>query len=287
MRANLLKSLRSSVSRGVAAGPRQSKLLQFRSPALRSFASVGAGNLLTSLTKENPHVDVVRYEHKNRKWSLNHVDYYSDALAIGFLENGLKPGDAVLCWLPLHFSESMVLQFACSKAGFVFYHLDPTLATTDPETSKKALEQALILSKANILVSQEAADDVNYISLVEDIIPDIDLFDFSSGMPFVCPQFPHLRFPIHTGFDQEQKWGWLPLKHMLVPSENLDEYVDGFEIQGSTPLLGQFTLGGDGVPTAIGKTKTNDEVVQSKVWPTFSLILKKEFHEVEGVGVVW
>lgn len=287
MRAALLKNFRSFVSRGVASRPKRSEILHVKPQAIRCFSSSGAGDMLTTLANENPHVDVVRYEHKNRKWSLSHVDYYSDALAIGFLENGLKPGDSVLCWLPLHFSETMVLQFACSKSGFVFYHLDPSLAITDPETSQKALEQALILSKANILVSQEAADDVNYISLAEDIVPDIDLFDFSTGAPFVCPQFPHLRFPVHTGFDQEQKWGWLPLKHMLVPSENLDEYVDGSQIQGSTPLLGQFTLDGDGVPTDVGETKTNDEVVQSKVWPTFSSVLQKEFHVVEGVGVVW
>lgn len=286
MRATLLKSLRGTASRFVATSPRLSKL-HASAQALRAFASTSAGNVLTALTKENPHVDVVRYKHKNRKWSLNHVDYWSDALAIGFLETGLQSGDAVLSWLPLHFSETMVLQFACSKAGFVFYHLDPSLATTNAELSKKALEQALILSKANVLVSQEAANDVNYISLVEDIIPDIDLFDFSDGMPFVCPQFPHLRFPIHTGFDQDQKSGWLPLKYMLVPSENLDACLDGFQTKGTTPLLGQFTLGNDGVPSAIGKTLTNEEVVQSNVWPTFSSVLKKEFHEVEGVGVVW
>ena len=181
----------------------------------------------------------------------------------------------------------MVLQFACSKAGLIFYHLDPSLATTDPDKAKSALSKALTLSKANVLVTQEAADDVNYISLVEDIIPEIDLFDFAMGKPFVCPQFPHLRFPIHTGFDQEHKWGFLPLRHMLVPSENLDEFVDKFNLSGTTPLLGQFTLGADGVPTGVGKPLTNDEVVKSNAWPTFSSILKKEFHEVEGVGVVW
>lgn len=181
----------------------------------------------------------------------------------------------------------MVLQFACSKAGFVFYHLDPALATTDPGKAKTALSEALALSKANILVSQEAADDVNYINLVEEIIPDLDLFDFSTGMPFVCPQFPHLRFPIHTGFDQEQKWGWLPLRHMVVPSENLDEHLEGAELAGGTPLLGQFQMGSDGVPTGLGKTLTNDQVVKENAWPTFSSVLKKEFHEVDGVGVVW
>ena len=181
----------------------------------------------------------------------------------------------------------MVLQFACSKAGLIFYHLDPSLATTSPGKAKTALSEALTLSKANILVSQEAADDVNYIHRVEEIIPDVDLFDFSDGLAFVCPQFPHLRFPIHTGFDQEQKWGWLLLKHMIVPSDNLDDYLEGEELTGSTPLLGQFELDKDGVPTGLGKTLTNDQVVKNNAWPTFNAILKKEFHEVEGVGVVW
>lgn len=113
MRSALIKSLRTVPSRGAtlttqraAAAAAAARWLQRKIPA-RSFASSSAGNALSAMTKENPHVDVVRYEHKNRKWSLNHVDYYSEALAIGFLENGLKPGDALLCYLPLHFSETV------------------------------------------------------------------------------------------------------------------------------------------------------------------------------------
>lgn len=181
----------------------------------------------------------------------------------------------------------MVLQFACSKAGLIFYHLDPSTAKSDPAKAQKALEKALTVSKANVLVSQEAQDDVNYISLVEDIIPDLDIFDFATGMPFVCPQFPHLRFPVHTGFDQEQKWGWIPLKHMLVPSENLDDHLESYQVTGSSPLLGQFKLDKDGIPTGVAGTLTNDQVSKENVWATYNSILKKEYHEVEGVGVIW
>jgi hypothetical protein len=63
------------------------------------------GQTLANMTAENPHVDVVKYEHKNRTWTLNHVDYFSKALAIGLTEQGLQPGDVVLSWLPDHFSE--------------------------------------------------------------------------------------------------------------------------------------------------------------------------------------
>ena len=112
MRSALFKSLRSVVPR-VATRTTQRAAAAEAATSLgsilksRAFASTSAGNVLSAMTKENPHVDVVRYMHKNRKWSLNHVDYYSEALAIGFLENGLKPGDRLLCYLPLHFSETV------------------------------------------------------------------------------------------------------------------------------------------------------------------------------------
>ena len=73
----------------------------------RRQATTSAGAALASLAAANPHVDVVRYEHKNVKWTLGHVDRSSEALAVGFIENGLRPGDVVLSWLPQHFGEEV------------------------------------------------------------------------------------------------------------------------------------------------------------------------------------
>lgn len=69
--------------------------------------STSGGEQLAALTDAFPHMDVVRYTHKNRTWSLQHVHYYSEALAIGLVENGLQTGDVVLSWLPSHFSEQV------------------------------------------------------------------------------------------------------------------------------------------------------------------------------------
>jgi hypothetical protein len=184
------------------------------------------------------------------------------------------------------FFRQMVLQFACSKAGFVLYSLDPAVAVTNPEKSKEGLQRALELTEANILVSQEAGSDVNYIRLAEAVVPELRIFDFSTGMPFITPRFPHLRLCLHTGFEQEDKWGWLLLKHMIVPSNNLDQFVPQ-PITGTTPLAGSLVLDKDGVPTGLGATLTNDQVVKQNIWPTYSKILKREYHTVEGVGVVF
>jgi hypothetical protein len=76
-------------------------------PRMMMLSSLSGGSLLNQMAVENPYKDVVRYDWKNRKWNLQHVDFYSESLAIGLLENGLQPGDVVLSWLPTHFSESV------------------------------------------------------------------------------------------------------------------------------------------------------------------------------------
>lgn len=79
------------------------------------------------------------------------------------------------------------------------------------------------------------------------------------------------------------------MSDMLCPVDDSQSLVDatGKEVSGTTPLLGELQLGQDGVPTKKGKVMTNDEVVKSGVWPEFSSILKKEYREVEGVGVIF
>jgi hypothetical protein len=91
---------------------------------------------------------------------------------------------------------------------------------------------------------------------------------------------------IHTGFDQDGKYGWFPLRHMVVPSDNLADYVP-VPPAPSTPLAGTFTLDAQGIPTGVGPALSNEKVWSNGTWPTVSSILKKEFHTVEGVGVVF
>lgn len=168
----------------------------------------------------------------------------------------------------------------------ILYTLDPAQAITDREGAKAALARALTITNANVLVTQEAGDDVHYAQLCKEVIPEIRIFDFKCGMPFISGYYPHLRFPIHTGFEIGANYGMVPLKHMLVPSGQLKKHLDGAGITGNTPVYGELVLGPDGLPS---KTKllTNDDVVKSNLWPTVTSILKKQYSEVEGVGVIF
>lgn len=186
-----------------------------------------------------------------------------------------------------------ILQFACSKAGLILYSLDPNpeLAKQDPTKAKEALAKALELTNATILISQEAGDDVNYITLCEGVVPEIRIFDFSEGCQFFTPRYPHLRFPVHTGYTCTDNEGMFLFRHFLVPSNNLDALLRGTgckALDGKTPLLGELVYGKDGVPTKIGKVLTNEEVFKAKdTWVQFSSILSREYQEVPGVGVVF
>lgn len=87
--------------------PGAARTLRSAAGRCRPMASLSAGAALATLAEASPHVDVVRYSHKNVKWTLSKVDAYSEALAVGFVENGLRPGDAVLSWLPAHYGEEV------------------------------------------------------------------------------------------------------------------------------------------------------------------------------------
>ena len=179
----------------------------------------------------------------------------------------------------------MVFQFACSKAGLVLYTIDP--AGQDTESAQEALTAALTLTKANMLITPEAHDDVNYVRLTEGGIPELRIFTHETGLSFVTPRFPHLRYAVHTGFDQDDKFGWLPYKYFVVPSDNLDKLIDTSKLTDKTPLMGSLELDAKGIPSKLGPTLTNKQVMDKKIWPTYSAILEKQFHDVEGVGVIF
>jgi hypothetical protein len=104
--------------------------------ARRTFAAAAAlsgGHQIAALTDANPNIDAVRYTHKNRTWTTQHVQYYSEALAIGLLENGLAPGDVVLSWLPDHFSEQV--SYVCHERlllNFIESFLNPRIRVHSP-----------------------------------------------------------------------------------------------------------------------------------------------------------
>ena len=106
--SNILRQFsRQAVRAGISRGSEKAVRPVAGVLATQARSMSAAGAALETLAIESPHVDVVRYEHKNLKYTLKHVDHHAMALAVGLLESGLAPGDAVLSWLPSHFAEEV------------------------------------------------------------------------------------------------------------------------------------------------------------------------------------
>jgi hypothetical protein len=124
-----LRSVTTLGLRAASATTPSSNNVIGRSPAAnahqsRGMATISAGDALARLATDHPHMEIVRYEHKNVKWTLKHVNYYSDALACGFLDYGLQPGDVVLSWLPEHFAEQVSFNYIYSYWGGCIFALE-------------------------------------------------------------------------------------------------------------------------------------------------------------------
>lgn len=162
------------------------------------------------------------------------------------------------------------------------------MAKTDPDQARLALHNALTVSKANVLMIQDAGDDVNYLRLAERVIPETRFYDYAEGFPFVTPRFPHLRLTIQTGWTSEEKEGFLLLRDMLVPAEGLlDSLTYSLTINEDSPLMGRFVLDNKGIPTGVDKPLTNKEVLDKREWSTYASVLHKEYLEIQGKGVVF
>jgi hypothetical protein len=181
-----------------------------------------------------------------------------------------------------------ILQFACSKSGLILYTLDPYQAVADKEGAVASLAKALEITEANVLIQLEAGMDTNFITLLDQIVPQIGIFDFAEGIPFLTPRFPHLRLCVHTGFSDEDTPGMFPYKHMLIDSNDTAKRLEakGFTLTANSPLLGELKTGTDGLPT-LGKLMSNEEVQKSGVWPEYNSILAKQYLEVPGIGVIF
>ena len=117
MRAALFAAKRCSRSLAASTGRFSSRISVPASATtvLRSLSTVAVtgGERIAQLAEELPFKDIVRYDHKNVKWTLENVNRHSEDLAAGLLETGLIPGDVVLSWLPNHFAEQVRWMMLC------------------------------------------------------------------------------------------------------------------------------------------------------------------------------
>jgi fatty-acyl-CoA synthase len=99
---------------------------------------------------------------QNINWTYEELNARADALATGFLELGLEPGDRIGIWAP-NCAEWTLTQFAAAKAGII-------LVTINPAYRKSELEYALNKSGCRALVLAKAHRGVEFAGMLRELI---------------------------------------------------------------------------------------------------------------------
>lgn len=101
---------------------------------------------------------------QNIHWTYEDLNARADALATGFLELGLEPGDRIGIWAP-NCAEWTLTQFAAAKVGII-------LVTINPAYRKAELDYALNKSGCRALVLAKAHRGVEFASMLGELIAE-------------------------------------------------------------------------------------------------------------------
>ncbi|HEY7977557.1 MAG TPA: AMP-binding protein, partial [Rhizomicrobium sp.] len=101
---------------------------------------------------------------QNIHWTYEELNARADALATGFLELGLEPGDRIGIWAP-NCAEWTLTQFAAAKVGVI-------LVTINPAYRKSELDYALNKAGCRVLVLAEAHRGVGFALMLRELVDE-------------------------------------------------------------------------------------------------------------------
>jgi len=161
---------------------------------------------------------------QNIRWTYADLNARADALATGFLELGLAPGDRVGIWAP-NCAEWTLTQFACAKAGIV-------LVTVNPAYRKSELEYALNKSGCRAVVLAEAHRGVAFALMLRELVDEKKL--------------PQLEQAILIGRRRQE--GFLAFNDIAATKPDARVAKIGAGLKNTDAINIQFTSGTTGFP---------------------------------------
>ena len=161
---------------------------------------------------------------QNVRWTYAELNARADALATGFLELGLNPGDRVGIWAP-NCAEWTLTQFACAKAGIILVTINPAYRTAE-------LEYALNKSGCRAVVLAEAHRGVAFALMLRELADERKL--------------PHLEQALLIGRRRQE--GFLAFDDIAATKADGRVGKIGAGLKNTDAINIQFTSGTTGFP---------------------------------------
>ncbi|MBO89910.1 MAG: hypothetical protein CMP14_10345 [Rickettsiales bacterium] len=173
---------------------------------------------------------------KEERVTYSEFDQRVDRLATGLLGLGVTRGDNVACWLTNE-PDWILTWLACCRIG-------ATVVSINTRYKTQEVEFILRQSDAKLLVAMPHYWEINYLSMIEEMVPD---FEHSTPGELKCENLPELRGVVL--WKAEQYPGTVSLQSLWAGEadfEALDKAAAALEVEDPVVII--YTSGTTGVP---------------------------------------
>lgn len=197
---------------------------------------VTIGAALDAITARFPEHEALVVPYQSIRWTWAEFTARVDAIACGFIAQGLKPGDRVGIWAA-NCAEWAVAQFAAAKAGLILVTINPAYRESEVEYAINKVECVALVTAASFKTS-------NYIAMLRKL-----------GRRHL----PHLRLMVSLG--DKSHAGFVPFAQLSAPVDRDALANIEHKLSPLDPVNIQFTSGTTGFPK--GATLTHHNILNN------------------------